>query len=326
MVLGAVSLVHTTHFGARFFFVGLPGWCLIIGAAILLIGQVRWLTAAPAIFLAYLAGGSIYRTAFTQPAGAEHYRPLAASLAQDIGPRDTVILDGTSQWLQYWYYADLRAGVRQRAEIMPRDASGNGADGTPVDVQQTARALETLAPQTTGFWFIDTDSLRYDPKLDTERLLALNWAQAATKQFGGQRLLYFSTARPASLVEHHVALGAFSMEGYSPVQGRLTPGQTLTVDLALRDETQPVPDFRESLRLVSESGAIAAQQDNVPQGGFLAAANWQPGGTLLDHIGLIVPKTTPPGDYTAQIVIYDAKTVQPLGPTIELGKVTVSAE
>src|SRR5581483_5035616 len=99
-------------------------------------------------------------TLFTDAFITEAYRPMAAYLADHAGPHDAVVLDGVSQWYQYWYYAKLRRGMDQRVEFVP-------PEGLPVDPARTQSQLDDIARSSSGIWFIDTDALRYDPRLDT---------------------------------------------------------------------------------------------------------------------------------------------------------------
>ncbi|MBV9120613.1 MAG: glycosyltransferase family 39 protein, partial [Chloroflexi bacterium] len=320
---GMATFVHTNQYGPRFIFIGQPGFLLIAGGAVLLLSRLQWAQLAPLAFISYLGGQAVYNTVLTDRFVTEGYRPLASYLARHISAGDAVILDGISQWNQYWYYAILRNGVTNRVEFMPKDASGGGADMTTVDRPKTESALASVAATVPGLWFIDADSLRYDPNMLTENLLAQHWYQAITTHFVYQRLQYYSTAAPAQLAAKDATEGDLRLKQASPLPARVAAGQPLTVSLVWDTVRTGPAAFKESLRLIAPDGTIAAQQDEAPWGGFFQASTWRPGNLLTDNHALVVPVGTVPGAYEVQIVAYEGRSGKGLGDPVSLGKVDV---
>jgi hypothetical protein len=322
-IFGLATLLHTKQFGARFLFLGSPGYLLLGAGALYLFASWRWLAAAaPAAFLGGLTGYAIHNTVFTEEFVSGRYSRLAAYLARHIEPRQAVVLDGVSQTLQYWYYAQLRQGIANRVEIMPKDASGSGADGTPVDIAQTERALNQVLDVSQAAWLIDDDSLRYDPNLDTQRLLAAAGYEASSISFEGPRLDLYALGDPGPVRDKAAELGTVELTQATRANRPVPAGGAVLVTLAWQALRHDPPPFKVSLRLADASGAVVAQGDRLAGGG-LWPAGWQTGTPREEKRGLLVPVGLLPGAYQLQLVAYDAASGQPLGPAVDLGPVQV---
>ncbi|MGH2520251.1 MAG: hypothetical protein ACRDF8_10635, partial [Chloroflexota bacterium] len=324
ILFGFATFVHTNQFGARFIFIGSPGYYLVLAGAIVLLWRA-WRVSAilPVALIAYLGAAAIHNRVLTHRYVTNGYRELGSYLAAHVAPGDTVLLDGVSQWFQYWYYAEFRNGVTQRVEFMPRDASGNGADGTPVSVPQTTALLKQLAASSSGLWFINSDALRYDPHLDTERLLAANWFPAYQHNFVFQGVTYFGVAPDGPLQTRSSAIDGWQAVQASVASAPVAAGRPLGVTVVWRASRANPPLFKDSLRLVDAAGAVAGQQDGQLEDGFFSPSGMRPGATFVDHRGLIVPVGTPPGVYQLQLVAYNPATGAALGPPLALGPVTI---
>ncbi|HLY67310.1 MAG TPA: hypothetical protein VKU60_17365, partial [Chloroflexota bacterium] len=323
LLLGLATLLHTKQFGARFLFLGSPGYLLVIAGAITLLGSWRWRAGAlPVAALAALSGYAIHNTLFTEQFVSGRYSQLAAYLQRHVEGNDGVVLDGVSQSLQYWYYAQLRDGVASRVEIMPKDASGGGADGTPVDLDQTQRALDQLLAGSSGVWLVDDDSLRYDPNLDTQRLLADTAFRASSHSFEGPRLDFYAVAQPGPLTNVSAKLGDVSLIGVSQLSRPAPAGQVAPLTFVWQAALDNPPEFKESLRLLDATGTIVSQEDQQVGAG-LWPPSWQAGATRKENRGLLIPVGLAPGSYKAQLVAYDAASGKPLGPTLDLGSLQV---
>ncbi|MFI5266043.1 MAG: glycosyltransferase family 39 protein [Chloroflexota bacterium] len=322
LLFGLVTLLHTTQFGARFLFLGSPGYMLVIAGAIVALAR-RWaLTLAPLAILSGLAGFAIHNTTFSDQFTDKGYSRLAAYLAAHIGQNDSVVLDGISQSLQYWYYAELRNSISQRVAILPLKADGGGADGTPVDLGQTQRALNQLAAGSAGIWLIDDDSLRYDPNLDTQRMLASQASRAFSQGFRGQRLDYYALGSPGSLASVDGRMDGVTLAQASRLDRPVPAGQAIPLLLEWQATRDNPLAFKESLRLLDSKGALVTQDDGAPGAGFWPAI-WQAGSSREDRPGLLVPVGTPPGSYKVQLVAYEGASGRPLESPVDLQQVQV---
>jgi len=346
LLFGLATLLHTTQFGARFLFLGSPGYLLIVAGGLAFLshrlgawpgprfdlsfrasreeprGGFPALLLAPLAILGGLAGFAVHNTTFSDRFTDKGYSRLAAYLAQHIGANDSVVLNGISQSLQYWYYAELRDGISQRVAILPLKADGGGADGAPVDLGQTQRGLSQITAGRTGAWLIDDDSLRYDPHLDTQRMLASQGFRAFSQAFRGQRLDYYALGQAGPLAGITAQLDGVSLVQASRLDRPIPAGQAVPLQLlwqAARDNPAP---FKESLRLIDGGGALVNQVDGSPGAGLWPAA-WQAGRSREDRPGLPVPVGTPPGSYQVQIVAYDTASGKPLGAPVDLQQIQV---
>jgi hypothetical protein len=322
LLFGLVTLLHTTQFGARFLFLGSPGFLLLIAGAIVLLARPWAMALAAFALLGGMAGYAIHNTTFSDQFTDKGYSRLAAYLADHIGPRDSVVLNGISQSLQYWYYAELRDGVATRVAILPLKADGGGADGTAVDLGQTRRRLDQIIAGSSGIWLVDDDSLRYDPQLDTQRMLAEQASRAFSQGFRGQRLDYYVLGSPGPLAPADAKLDGLTLAQSSKLDRPIPAGQAIPLRLEWQAGRDNPPAFKESLRLLDAGGALTAQFDAPPGAGFWPAT-WQSGSVRDDRPGLFVPVGTPAGTYELQLVAYQAGSGQPLGPAVDLGPVRV---
>ncbi len=101
--------------------------------------------------------------------------------------------------------------------------------------------------------------------------------------------------------------------------------------------TKTMPDFATSLRLVAPDGSAWSQPpDEKPLGPQFPASQWPPGQIQRQPLALPVPPGTPPGEYAAELIVYDPATGRPWRPqqadgapartpsAINLGKVVVA--
>jgi hypothetical protein len=311
IAFGLLTLVRQSNFAPRYLFAGAPAYALLLGAGLLLLWRWHWsLGGAGCALLLGLTGLTIRNVDFSAEFQPNGYRELAAYLGQHARPTDSVVLDGVSQWPLYFYYGQLRTHLPQRVEFLPRD--------TPSETEQ---AVITLLANG-GVWYVESDVLRYDPRKDTERLLATNGYQALDTHFAGQRLEYFAGSAAGPLTPMSATAGPLQLTAVTRAAATIAPGQAIGAELDWLHGAGLVPPFKLSLRLEDASG-VMAQNDTLPLGGYLDFAGWPTGQVIHDRAGLLVPPTTPPGTYQLKAVAYDAATVQGFGPPIDLGTVTV---
>ena len=93
--------------------------------------------------------------------------------------------------------------------------------------------------------------------------------------------------------------------------------------------SQPIPiNYTVFIQLIDINGALVAQHDGTPQGGYLPTTTWQADNPIVDRHGLALPKDLGAGDYRLIAGLYDPTTGQRLLTTTgadiaELGIVTV---
>jgi hypothetical protein len=105
---------------------------------------------------------------------------------------------------------------------------------------------------------------------------------------------------------------ALRLEGYTIRPWPAQPGQAVQVVLFWRAIQQPAASYRVSLRLAAPSGKPIWQRDGDPQEGYAPTSTWQPGQTVVDRRGFVLPADAAPGVYALSMVVYDAGTGQAL--------------
>jgi hypothetical protein len=91
---------------------------------------------------------------------------------------------------------------------------------------------------------------------------------------------------------------------YSLDQDRYTPGDTLRLTLHWEAMGRLVEDYSVSVKLLDLNGAVLAQQDSGPQGGWYPTSRWLPGERIADQHELRIPSDIPLGQYRLQVSLY----------------------
>jgi hypothetical protein len=100
--------------------------------------------------------------------------------------------------------------------------------------------------------------------------------------------------------------------GYDRLLYLVEPGDTLTLFLHWRANSQVDSDYKVLVHLVGADEHIIAQSDSAPQGGTRPTTTWQRGQVMLDEHTLTIPADAPAGEYGVYIGMYDASTMQRL--------------
>ncbi|MBV8084743.1 MAG: hypothetical protein JO247_08000, partial [Chloroflexi bacterium] len=289
-----------------------PVFALLAGAGLVLLWRLhRALAGLAGLLLLGVAGVSIRNVDFTPKFQPNGYRELAEYLGVHASSADTMVLDGTSQWPLYWYYAQLRGGLEQKVLFLPRDT-----------LPATEQAVRDVIAGSAA-WYLEADVDRYDPHHDGERLLAADGYEAFEGHFGGQRAVYFASQPVGQLAPLSVPVGSMQLVGATLPSSSVSAGQSLGVTLQWRRSAASPAAFKVSLRLEDAGGTVVAQNDGTPWDGFFLWAGWLQNQTLDDHAGLIVPVGTLPGTYTLRALAYDTASGQALGSVLTLGSVMV---
>lgn len=192
--------------------------------------------------------------------------------------------------------ATLEAGdifcQRVRAQIPPTPRAGDGApdwSGAAYDLQ-----LDVTAPDGGSTHSLPVASVTIDPM---------------TRQMDAPP---FDTQIGAALGETFRLAGA--------TVG--TPeGGALPVELVWQAVGEPPYPYTAFVHLLNANGALAAQSDAIPAGGY-ATQRWFPGEYVTDAHTLALDPALPAGRYTVVAGMYDALTLERLG-AVEIGTVDI---
>lgn len=159
-----------------------------------------------------------------------------------------------------------------------------------------------------------------------------------------QWLGYFTWSTPAS--DHNsIRMSLYSVDGDGMVPSQLdlpvgdalrlesveltpqvVPGTLLKLTTHWR-ASQPLPEYKFSLRLVNGAGEIVQAQDYVPMNWFFPTPQWPVGEPIPDRRAFFLPAEFPTGSYQVLLRLYEPSTgvvlETPQGQDILLGNVTV---
>jgi len=194
-----------------------------------------------------------------------------------------------------------------------------------------ATALPLLAPaepaETT--WLVTVGFAPAAPDNAAERWLALNTYKISDEWLPNEtRLVRFTAAPP--LTRRAVAAtfgGQIELTGVT-LRDSLAPGQPLPVEFQWRAIAPPPADYNLFLQLLNAGGALVAQHNGPPGGGYLPTTGWPVGQTVTSRHALLAPAQLPPGDYRLIAGWVNPATGVRLGTTtgpdfVELGYVTI---
>ena len=87
-----------------------------------------------------------------------------------------------------------------------------------------------------------------------------------------------------------------------------------------------LPGYKVFVHVVDASGAVLAQQDGEPVGGFTPTTRWLPGEIVVDAHEVRLPAGLAPGSYTVLAGMYDFQTMRNLEARDEAGSAYAGGE
>ena len=99
--------------------------------------------------------------------------------------------------------------------------------------------------------------------------------------------------------------GEIALDSYALGATLVSPGDVLQAQLVWRALTKPSGRYKVFLQLLNSEGALVAQRDSEPAGGSSMTTTWQPGDSIVDNHGLLIPADTPAGEYRLIAGLYD---------------------
>lgn len=276
------------------------------------------LATALALAIYLLALISALDTLYHHPAlQRDDMRGLARQIENELRPGDAVIVSapGLQELLRYYYRAD--------APVYPLPLGG--------DDEATRKQVRDIIAAHDRLHVVFYGAEQQDPNLIVETTLNRDAFEVDDRWVDDLRhVLYISPAdmsEPTVLARdfadeislHAVALGATT----------LAPGDVLQVQLVWTALAAPSGRYKVFLQLVDGDGALVAQRDSEPVGGSSRTTAWQPGESIADNHGLLIPANLTAGEYRLIAGLYDINDPTarlPVGDSsyVELGTIKVS--
>jgi hypothetical protein len=332
LVMAAVPIGGSYLAGAtdpaffKFLLTAVPFLCVLGGLAWRLNG---WQRVAPLLLTAavLIGSGLSLSNMFNDPVYARaDYRGMAARIAAEGHPNAAVILNAPNQWEVFTYYHRDGAPVYPLPRGQPDPAL---LDPALADIAATYDRLYVL------FW---GDAQR-DPERIVERWLDVHTFKTDEQWVGDVRFVTYAVP-PADPVPptpagfefdtgtgEPIVLAAYAVQ---PTTGR--PGDVVAVQLLWSAASDIPQAYKVFVHLIDDSGRPLVQRDSEPAGGSRPTTTWQPGETIIDNHGLLLPPGLAPGAYRLVVGLYDpADPMQRLPVTVDgtvkdtapLGTITV---
>jgi hypothetical protein len=129
---------------------------------------------------------------------------------------------------------------------------------------------------------------------------------------------------PPALVHDITLAGRMTLVQAGVDSVHSSPGETLHVHLVWTAQQPLDHDYKLFVHLADATGRPAAQWDGLPEQNTAQTSQWNPGQTHEDHVLLAIPETTPPGDYTLRVGLYDPTSGERLGDrAVDVAQITV---
>jgi mannosyltransferase len=267
-------------------------------------GRRAWFRAVWVVLLLTLVGatGVSLRNLYADPAFARaDYRAMAARIAADAHPNAGVILNAPNQWEVFTYYH------REGAPVYPLPR------GWP-DPAVLEPELAAIAARHDRLYAIFWGDAQRDPERLVERWLDARAFKAGETWVRDVRfVVYALPGEPVS--EMATAAGVdgrgarfgdvITLRGYTLGATALRPGDIVQVTLFWETAVALDARYKVFLHLLDAEGRPAAQRDSEPGGGLALTTTWQPGVTVVDNHGVLLPIDLPPGDYPLVVGLYD---------------------
>jgi hypothetical protein len=288
-------------YNPKFALLALPGFLLLVGGGLSTLGNLRLL----GITVLLATAGYALNNYYNNPQFArDDYRGIANFIATSGRPGDAIVLDAPGQEQIFPYY--YRGPLPQIG--LPQDR--------PLDADKTAAALQSLNGEYRRLWLVLYGTNGSDPDAFVEHWLASKDFEVQNQWFGNARLAAFAvpSSQPAASHAADATLGGFAhLAGYSLTPQQVPSGDVLQLGLTWQASGQTPDNEKVFTHVVDDQGNIWAQRDSDPAGGARPTGSWKMGETIADNYGLLVLPGTPPGQYQAEIGMYD-----PANPTKRL--------
>ncbi|UCG23003.1 MAG: glycosyltransferase family 39 protein [Chloroflexota bacterium] len=224
------------------------------------------------------------------------YRAMAAQVAVEAHPNAAVVLNAANQWEVFTYYHQDGAPVFPIPRGYPDPAI---IDDELSDIIANHGRIYAI------FW----GEGQRDPQRLVERWLDANAFKAREEWVGDVRFVTYAVAgEPAGKLVEAPDLrwaDAIQLASFTLSTTELPAGDIVQVALSWQSDRPLSERYKVFLHLVDSQGRIVAQRDSEPGGGLALTTTWQPGKTIVDNHGLLVPPGTPSEEYTLLLGLYE---------------------
>lgn len=221
-------------------------------------------------------------------------RGLARRIESNLRAGDGIIVSaaGLQELLRYYY--------RGAAPVYPLPAGGADDDGTRARVLDIIAAHDRLHAVFYG-------AEQQDPNQIVETTLNRNAFEIDDRWVDDLRYVLYASDQ--NLSEPTLQAREFGDEirlrSVALNRAELAAGDVLQAQLVWSALAQPSARYKVFLQLLDSDGALVAQRDSEPAGGSARTTTWEPGASIVDNHGLLIPADLAPGDYRLIAGLYD---------------------
>ncbi|MCP5097042.1 MAG: hypothetical protein GY943_15950 [Chloroflexi bacterium] len=300
----SLGFLYTIGTGAEFFkflVVAVPFLCIILAMAWSGEWLQNWGRGVVLVLLLVLLPSSwqSIQNMYHDPAYARaDYRGMAARIQEAAHPNAGVILDAPNQWEAFTYYYPDDGTVYP----LPKGRTYPSA----VEIDET---LTAIAAKHDRLYAIFWGEAQRDPERLIERWLDEHAFKATDEWVGDVRfVMYAIPSEPATGMETAVSIpfgDHITLAGYTLRADDVQPGDIVQVTLFWETAVSLDTRYKVFLHLIDKHGQPVAQRDSEPSGGLALTTSWQPGETIVDNHGVLLPVDLAEEKLTLVIGLYD---------------------
>jgi hypothetical protein len=223
------------------------------------------------------------------------YRGIAATIAAADHPNAGILLDAPNQWEVFTYYH------REGAPVYPLPRG-------PATADAVAAELGTIADRHDRLYAIFWGEGEQDPQRLVESWLDTHTFKTTETWVGDVRFVTYAVPRaPVGTMETalDVTFGdTIILRGYTLRGATAAPGDIVQVTLFWETTAPLTTRYKVFLHLLDAGGALVTQRDAEPGGNMALTTGWEPGKTVVDNHGILIPPDAPPGRYQLRLGLY----------------------
>jgi 4-amino-4-deoxy-L-arabinose transferase-like glycosyltransferase len=260
---------------------------------------VVWCVAALSLVVS-LSSIRLDRYFFDPKAARDDYRGIAEFITVTAGANDVILLvaPGQAEVFNYYYKGGLPVSA------LPTQR--------PMDRAATEPELDKLLARD-KIYAVYWGNFEADPSNFIESWMNSHGYKTLDQWRGNVRLVVYvmPARRPTDEVVDGLNLPFgpdIILKGYRG--SHLTPmaGEVTQLQLVWQALREPTRRYKVFMQLLDSYDQVVAQRDSEPVGDSRPTTTWDPGETVLDNHGVLLPPGTPPGDYRRIVGLYDAET------------------
>ncbi len=247
----------------------------------------------------------------------DSYTTALTNIAQQASPDDSIITVA-----QYHYHVSMNR-FKARIPLV-------GLAQQTLPLPETALSLLTQATANQNGWLVTMGFPPAVPDNAAEQWLSTTHYKATDEWHPNEvRQIHYSTQQPTTTrpinarLNHNIDLLAINL--LDPIEA----GRAVPVEFIWQPTNTPQADYNLFLQLLNINGALVAQHDSPPNGGYSPTSTWPPNQQITSRHALSLPADLTTGAYRLIAGLYNPTSGERLPlehgrDFIELGNITIT--